>query len=141
MACGKRVDLLADNLWSRLHDREICAAIRRDLSCPRLWMPASRFPSLVCRRQVRRMVARPHIPGAAIIMATGIHRFERIIGGHTYIIEAALVHADRWRAQIARRPGVPSALMPFYGTTPDEAALLLTRWLALAHRVAPDTIK
>jgi hypothetical protein len=24
-------------------------------------------------------------------------------------------------------------MMPFYGTTPDEAARLLTKWLTLAH--------
>jgi len=40
---------------------------------------------------------------------------------------------DRWRAQIRRTPGVPTALMPFYGPTPDEAARRLSRWLALAH--------
>lgn len=42
---------------------------------------------------------------------------------------------DRWRAQIARRPGTLSALMPFYGQTADEAATRLVRWLSLAHRV------
>jgi hypothetical protein len=30
-------------------------------------------------------------------------------------------------------PGVPTALMPFYGRTPDEAAHLLSDWLARAH--------
>jgi hypothetical protein len=25
-------------------------------------------------------------------------------------------------------------MMPFYGQTPDEAALLLTKWLTLTHR-------
>jgi len=25
-------------------------------------------------------------------------------------------------------------MMPFYGQTPDEAARLLSQWLALAHR-------
>jgi hypothetical protein len=28
---------------------------------------------------------------------------------------------------------MPTALMPFYGATPEEAADLLTRWLVLAH--------
>jgi hypothetical protein len=67
-------------------------------------------------------------------MPTLIHRFEQEIGGRLYVIEASPVHANRWRAQIARRPGMPSALMPFYGTTADEAASLLVRWLTLAHR-------
>jgi hypothetical protein len=30
-------------------------------------------------------------------------------------------------------PGMPTAMMPFYGQTPDEAATQLTRWLTLAH--------
>ncbi len=74
-------------------------------------------------------------------MPTGVQRFEKVIGGQIYVIETALVRADRWRAQIARRPGVPSALMPFYGATPIEAAGLLTRWLALAHRVPLDSVE
>ncbi len=61
-------------------------------------------------------------------------RFEEVIGGRVYHIEAALVRDKRWRAQIVRTPGVPTALMPFYGTTPDEAARQLREWLARAHR-------
>jgi hypothetical protein len=72
-------------------------------------------------------------------MAIVIHRFEQRIGERLYVIEASPVHADRWRAQIARRPGVPSALMPFYGTTPDEAASQLVRWLTRAHGIALDS--
>ena len=66
---------------------------------------------------------------------TSAVRFERHIAGHDYVIEASPVSVGRWRAQIARRPGVPSALMPFYGETADEAAFMLVRWLSLAHRV------
>src|SRR5262245_7155812 len=47
------------------------------------------------------------------------HRFERIIAGRCYQIEVAKVDDKRWRAQILRTPGVPTALMPFYGETPD----------------------
>ncbi len=68
-------------------------------------------------------------------MSTVIRRFEREIGGQHYVIEASPVGADRWRAEIARRPGMLSALMPFYGPTADEAATRLVRWLSLAHRV------
>jgi hypothetical protein len=71
-------------------------------------------------------------------MSTVTHRFEKEIGGRVYIIEASAVHADRWRAQIARRPGMASALMPFYGSTPDDAAGRLVQWLSLAHRTSPD---
>lgn len=62
-----------------------------------------------------------------------IHRFEKTIGGRAYQIEVMPV-SNRWRAQLQRTPGVPTAMMPFYGQTPDEAAGQLTQWLALAHR-------
>ena len=61
-----------------------------------------------------------------------VHRYEETIDGRAYQIEVTPVN-DRWRAQIRRTPGVPTALMPFYGPTPDEAARRLSRWLALAH--------
>jgi hypothetical protein len=62
-----------------------------------------------------------------------VHRFEETIGGRTYHIEVTLV-SDRWRAQIRRVPGMPTALMPFYGPTPDEAARQLSQWLLLANK-------
>ena len=62
-----------------------------------------------------------------------IHRFEETIGGRKYEIEVTPV-SNRWRAQIRRTPGMPTALMPFYGQTPDEAAQQLSRWLMLANR-------
>lgn len=65
------------------------------------------------------------------------HRYERIIGGRVYRIEAARVHADKWRAQIVRIPGMPTALMPFYGSTPDEAASGLTVFLMKLHQIPP----
>ena len=63
-----------------------------------------------------------------------VRRFEETIGGRVYVIEAALVRSNRWRAQIARLPGMPTALMPFYGSTPDEAAQQLRDWLTRAYR-------
>ena len=62
-----------------------------------------------------------------------VHRFEETIGGRAYLIEVTPV-SNRWRAQLQRLPGMPTAMMPFYGTTPDEAAHQLTKWLTLAHR-------
>jgi hypothetical protein len=62
-----------------------------------------------------------------------VHRFEETIGGRTYQIEVTPV-SNRWRAQIRRVPGMPTALMPFYGQTPDEAARQLSQWLTLANR-------
>lgn len=61
-----------------------------------------------------------------------VHCFHETIGGRAYHIEVTLVH-NRWRAQLCRVPGVPTAMMPFYGETPDEAARQLAKWLILAH--------
>ena len=65
-----------------------------------------------------------------------VHRFEESIAGRPYLIEVARVSPDRWRAYIVRVPGVPTALMPFYGSTPAEAARLLTEWLSRAYQRA-----
>ena len=62
-----------------------------------------------------------------------VHRFEETIGGRAYHIEVTPV-SDRWRAQLRRGPGIPTAMMPFYGQTPDEAARQLSQWLLLAHQ-------
>lgn len=66
-----------------------------------------------------------------------VHRFEQNISGRTYHIEVQAVTATRWRAQIARRPGMPTSMMPFYGATPEEAAEHLANWLTLVTSVAP----
>lgn len=68
-----------------------------------------------------------------------VHRYEEQIAGRTYLIEVSPVTATRWRAQIARRPGMPTSLMPFYGQTPDEAARELSKWLSLVS--TPVTAK
>jgi predicted RNase H-like HicB family nuclease len=65
-----------------------------------------------------------------------VHRFEESIAGRAYLIEVASVAHDRWRAYIVRVPGVPTALMPFYGATPAEAAQNLSEWLTRAHAQA-----
>lgn len=71
-------------------------------------------------------------------MTVAVQRFEESIAGRPYLIEAMAVSADRWRAYIVRVPGVPTALMPFYGKTPEEAVRLLCDWLTRAHaRAAP----
>ena len=62
-----------------------------------------------------------------------VHRFEETIDGRAYQIDVTPV-SNRWRAQLRRTKGMPTALMPFYGQTPDEAAQLLFKWLALAHK-------
>ena len=61
------------------------------------------------------------------------HRFQEVINGREYRIEVSPVGSGKWRAQLARVPGGSAATMPFYGTTPKEAAGQLSRWLSLAH--------
>lgn len=67
---------------------------------------------------------------------TAVHRYEELIAGRSYLIEVAAVPNNRWRAYIVRVPGVPTALMPFYGATPNEAAAQLRSWLTGAHERA-----
>ena len=62
-----------------------------------------------------------------------VHRYEEQIAGRTYHIEVRAVSDARWRAQIARLPGMPTSMMPFYGATPELAAQQLSRWLALVY--------
>ena len=69
-----------------------------------------------------------------------LHHFEIAIAGRAYHIEVTFVADERWRAQIVRIPGIPIAMMPFYGKTPDEAAAQLTNWLTRAHQHAATTV-
>ena len=62
--------------------------------------------------------------------------FDKTINGRAYTIEVSSVGVNRWRAQIVRTPGGSSALMPFYGVSPDEAAHQLSTWLTRAAGVA-----
>jgi hypothetical protein len=66
-------------------------------------------------------------------VSIAVHRFEQSIAGRRYLIEVVNVSKDRWRAYIVRLPGVPTALMPFYGATPLAAADHLFEWLTRAH--------
>ena len=65
-------------------------------------------------------------------------RINEVINGRPYVIEVSLVAQDRWRAQLARK-GATTALMPFYGATPNEAAEQLSSWLARASRLSAPT--
>jgi hypothetical protein len=95
--------------------------------------PPSSSASLVYTVATRKITQPPAAFSVKKMMAASVHRFEELIAGRAYLIEVAAVATDRWRAYIVRVPGVPTALMPFYGRTPDEAAHLLSEWLARAH--------
>ncbi|MBI2222808.1 MAG: hypothetical protein HYU53_16585 [Acidobacteria bacterium] len=62
-----------------------------------------------------------------------VHTFEETINGREFLIEVSAVGSNRWRAHLVRVPGGSTALMPFYGATPQEAAQQLSSWLARAH--------
>ncbi len=75
-----------------------------------------------------------------LTIATVVHRFEEVINGNEYIIEVHLVDSNKWRAYLIRIPSGPTALMPFYGSTPVEAAQQLRNWLALAHSTPSNPV-
>ena len=68
------------------------------------------------------------------------HRLERIIAGRPFVIEVTWVAEKRWRAHLVRIPGVPTAMMPFYGETADQAATNLSNWLDRAHQHQANTV-
>jgi hypothetical protein len=92
-------------------------------------LPSLDRPSGIIRMAPVHLLHRQHTFNAVVV-----HRFEEVINGREYLIEVCPVASERWRAQIVRVPGGPTAMMPFYGPTPDEAARQLSRWLTRAHR-------
>ena len=101
-------------------------------------MPPSRSASLDRFGTARKIVPLLHrlkTLSDAHHVTVPVHRFHETIGGRAYEIEVVPV-SDRWRAQLRRLPGMPTAMMPFYGQTPDAAARQLTDWLSLAHQRA-----
>ena len=69
-----------------------------------------------------------------------VHRFEETINGRHYAIAVGPALGDRWRASLVLDAGGPTALMPFYGATPQEALTRLTTWLLQVHRVTADSV-
>jgi hypothetical protein len=116
--------------------------VRRNLRDDRLWTKVSYGASLDWQRAKRRIRRVPQTQLLSrFIVNTALHRFEESIAGRAYLIEVASVDPDRWRAYIVKAPGVPTALMPFYGHTPDEAADLLRQWLTRAHARAAASVR
>ena len=69
-------------------------------------------------------------------MTTTAQRLVQRINGRDYRVEVTQVDFERWCAHVINAHGGPTALMPFYATTPDLAVTRLTDWLALAHKHA-----
>jgi hypothetical protein len=61
--------------------------------------------------------------------------FQQEINGRQYRIEVSPITSGRWRAEVVTQFGGPTALMPFYGSSPDAARDGLTAWLSRIHRV------
>jgi hypothetical protein len=59
--------------------------------------------------------------------------FRQEINGREYRIDVSPVN-DRWRAEVVTPYGGPTALMPFYGASPDAARDGLTAWLSSLYR-------
>ena len=74
------------------------------------------------------------------LSAVPVQHFEETINGREYVIEVSPVDSNLWRAYLVRVLGGPTALMPFYGPTPDEAARQLRNWLRLAHRTSAKAV-
>jgi hypothetical protein len=91
---------------------------------------------IVAVRQLRSLLQSSHPFQPTVSLC----RFEHAIAGRTYVIEVSAVSATRWRAQLARLPGMPTSVMPFYGGTPEDAAKALTNWLSLVSAPAPLSI-
>jgi hypothetical protein len=128
-----------ENLWMTRENLvdgptipQIVAACR--LSPRTGWLCTGFRPSLRLIRNDRSpRISRLLNQKISSLVAKIVHRFEESIAGRPYLIEVALVSPERWRADIVRIPGVPTALMPFYGRTPQEAARHLMAWLTRAY--------
>jgi hypothetical protein len=69
-------------------------------------------------------------------LTTTSRRFVQRIHGRDYRVEVTQVAFERWRAHVVNAHGGPTALMPFYATTADQAVTRLAEWLARAHQQA-----
>lgn len=63
---------------------------------------------------------------------------DTVINGRTYRIEVSRV-SRQWRARVVNRFGGPTALMPFYGATAEQAAQDLSRWLTRVNGKAQES--
>jgi hypothetical protein len=132
-SCGR----IVETLWTGRHENKLSARCWPK-SADRISRGRSFVPSFAC-------FATACVPKSDLAFDLSLsaaaspenivsaHCFEEHIAGRTYRIEVLPVSDTRWRAQIARLPGMPTSLMPFYGPTPELAARELSRWLALVY--------
>lgn len=72
-------------------------------------------------------------------MPMPVHAIKREVNGRVYRIEVAR-SGDQWRARVLNAHGGPTALMPFCGPSPEDAAQALVKWLARIHKAAGEAI-
>jgi hypothetical protein len=129
--CARAVDIVCITIAQKNYRRRSSAQSAR---APCTGMDAV-FPSL--DRSCARNDNVPHSSQGLHPLAPAMHRPERVIehqiNGRLYRIEVALV-SRRWRARVVNAFGGPTAMMPFYGATAEDAAQDLSGWLARAHR-------
>jgi len=130
-------------LWKSAARKKIFARTPCDLFARGAQPLVSYSASLVSKNPTRTIHIRSQQPHRRRLqpLSTLVHRFQESIAGRAYLIEVAAVDPDRWRACIVKAPGVPTALMPFYGPTPDHAAGLLRAWLTRAHAGAAGSAR
>jgi hypothetical protein len=129
-SCGRIVDCL----WTCCDDISIFIIGPNKLGGPHTPGAASHALSLASNLPATRISRAVALMGGAPRTAVNALRINETINGRSYVIEVRPVGRDRWRAELARR-GVTTALMPFYGTTPEAAAEQLLTWLTRANRV------
>ena len=116
--------------------------LRRNPRSDRVWTVFRTALRLIDAARSVEFHASPNKSDAAIFNVTNpVHLFEESIAGRAYLIEVASVDPNRWRACIVKAPGVRTALMPFYGPTPDEAADQLRGWLTRAYARAAGPVR
>lgn len=128
--CGWKVETLLKHCWRKKFCALTTPHFADQFSEPGVFVRAFACGSVTAVRHSPRFSRRQT---ACVAFTVNVHRYEENIAGRTYFIEVRPITDSRWRAQIARRPGMPTALMPFYGPTPEEAARELSRWLTLVY--------
>jgi hypothetical protein len=121
-------------LWRSCQPKTIFDDLPNGSSAPWNVRAASRQLSLERWRTTPTMATLVH--ASSPIPRALVRNITETIEGRTYHIEVSRIGADRWRAHLVRVPGVPAAMMPFYGSTPEHAAQRLAEWLAGAQRSA-----
>jgi hypothetical protein len=132
-----------ENLVEKTTERFFFDEKSRESFSAALWMRASYVPSLVFESSTGKMppsIFDAQHTGSPASWTVLSQRFHTIIAGREYTIEVTRVDDNRWRAQIVKLPGIPTALMPFYGSTPDDAAAQLSEWLTRAHQHFATTL-